>query len=643
MKSIQIAPFGSWKSPITSKLITTSSVGLNEIRIDGEDIYWSELRPTEGGRLVAVQQRADGTTLDRTPAPFNVRTRVHEYGGGSFVVSDGTLFFSNFDDQQIYRQTDENAPEQLTNEEGMRYANGVIDSRRNRIICIREDHSDAEREAVNTIASVELETGASEILVKGNDFYASPCLSHDGSKLAWITWHHPNMPWESSELWIAELDEDGKIASQIMVAGGTKESVFQPVWSSSGDLYFVSDRTGWWNLYRLTEDGNCETLHETEAEFGYPQWVFGLSTYALAGEGRLICTFTKDGAWNLALLDTKTLDFEHIELPYTEISDIDANSEFAVFRAGAADQPSVFVKLNLETRELTVLRHAAEMTVDPSYISAPQPVEFPTTNGLAAHALYYPPQNPDFQAPADERPPLIVKSHGGPTSSATSALNMRVQYWTSRGFAVLDVNYGGSTGYGRAYRERLNGTWGIVDVDDCTNGALFLVDKNLADGKRLSITGGSAGGYTTLAALTFRDVFSAGSSHYGVSDLEALAVDTHKFESRYLDGLIGPYPERKDLYQQRSPINHTEQLSCPLIVFQGLEDKVVPPNQAERIVDAVRKKGLPVAYVPFEGEQHGFRKAENIQRSLDAELDFYSRIFGFELPEPIEPVEIENL
>ncbi|HEX8686972.1 MAG TPA: S9 family peptidase, partial [Pyrinomonadaceae bacterium] len=481
------------------------------------------------------------------------------------------------------------------------------------------------------------------VLVEGNDFYAAPRLSPDGSRLAWQTWNHPNMPWDGCELWVAELDEGGAVAGSRRVAGGEEESVFQPQWSPAGTLYFVSDRGGWWNIYRLGEDGAAEAVYEAEAEFGLPQWVFAMSTYAFASEERIVCAYATGGEWNLGALDTRTKRLERFDLPYNDISYVRADENRAVFRAGSPTLRTSVVELDLKTRETRVLRRASEVTIDEAYVSTPRAVEFPTESGRTAHAFYYPPRNPDFAAPEGERPPLLVKCHGGPTSAASSTLRLETQYWTSRGIAVLDVNYGGSTGYGREYRQRLNGEWGVVDVDDCVNGAKYLIEQGEVDPARCVITGGSAGGYTTLNALTFRDTFRAGASHFGIGDLTVFVGDTHKFESRYLERLIGPYPERADLYRERSSINFTDRLSCPVIFFQGLEDKIVPPNQAELMVEALRKKRLPVAYVAFEGEQHGFRKAENIKRALEGEFYFYSRVFGFQPADEVEPVEIENL
>ena len=643
MAKLQVAPYGSWKSPITSDLIASGIIRLGQIALDGDDVYWVEMRPAEGGRYVIVRRVPDGRTTDITPPPFNARTLVHEYGGGAFAVAESTVYFSNFADQRLYCQDPGAQPRPITPEAKLRYADVVVDRRRGRMICVCEDHTDPTREAENTIVSLDLEGGdGGRVLVSGNDFYSSPRLSPDGTRLAWLTWNHPNMPWDGTELWVGELRADGSLGRAERVAGGPRESIFQPEWSLDGVLHFVSDRTGWWNLYRW-RDGRAEPLTEMEAEFGRPQWVFGMSTYAFASADHIICAYTQGGIWHLASLDTATRTLKPIEIPYTEIAYVRARPERAVFLAGSPTEPASVVQLDLATGRIEVLRRSTEVKIDRGYLSSPQAIEFPTEGGLTAYAFFYPPQNRDYVAPPGERPPLLVMSHGGPTSAASTTLNLGIQYWTSRGIAVLDVNYGGSTGYGRAYRERLEGRWGIVDVDDCVNGARYLVERGLVDGDRLAIRGGSAGGYTTLCALTFRDVFKAGASYYGVSDLEALTKETHKFESRYLDRLVGPYPERRDLYQERSPIHFAHRLSCPAIFFQGLEDRVVPPNQAESMVEALRAKGLPVAYVTFEGEQHGLRRAESIKRALDAELYFYSRIFGFEPADPVEPVPIENL
>jgi dipeptidyl aminopeptidase/acylaminoacyl peptidase len=643
MGEAEVAPYGSWKSPISSQLVAAEIVGLGEVVLDGDDIYWNEMRPAEEGRYVIVRRTPDGKKHDMTPRPFNARTRVHEYGGGAFTVVAGTIYFSNFTDQRIYCQEPGAPPHPITPKTALRYADFAIDRRRGRIICVREDHRVAGREATNTLVSLKLEGGdGGEVLVSGNNFYSSPRLSPDGSRLAWLTWNHPNMPWDGTELWVGAFEANGSIEHPQRVAGGIDESIFQPEWSPDGHLYFVSDRTGWWNLYRWSE-GQIEPLCEMKVDFGRPQWIFGMSTYAFESASRIICSYTAQGLFHLASFSIPTSKIEPIEVPYTGIFSLRASSGRAVFIAGSPTDPSSVVKLDLATRRIEVLRRSSKVEVDAGYLSIPKPIEFPTENGLTAHAFFYVPRNRDYVGPSGKRPPLLVKSHGGPTAAASTVLSWDIHYWTSRGIAVLDVNYGGSTGYGRAYRQRLNGQWGVVDVDDCVNGARYLIETGEVASDKLAIRGGSAGGYTTLCALTFSDIFKAGASYFGLSDLEAFVKETHKFESRYLDQLIGPYPEKRDLYRERSPIHFVDQISCPMIFFQGLEDKVVPPHQSELIVAALREKRLPVAYLAFEGEQHGFRRAANVKRSLEAELFFYSKIFGFELADSVEPVQIENI
>jgi dipeptidyl aminopeptidase/acylaminoacyl peptidase len=639
------APYGSWKSPVTSELIVSKNIGLGGAFAVGEDVFWIESRPSEKGRNVLVRRAPDGTASDVTPPGFNIRSTVHEYGGRCLVIQDGRVYFSNFADQRLYVQTlGKPAPEALplTPEIAWRYADPVVDPARERLICVREDHT-GPGEAVNCLVAVSLVDGAQQtILAQGYNFYSTPRLSPDGNHLAWLSWNHPNMPWDGTELWLAKILEDGSLGAAQLVAGGLEESIFQPEWSPDGTLYFISDRSGWWNLYRWA-GGTSEALCPMEAEFGLPQWSFGTATYGFASSGKLICVYEKDGESHLASLDMASKQLEQIEIPYTDLFRPSVSGERVLVTAGSATQPFCIVRLDLATGTSEILRRSSDLEINTGYLSVPELLEFPTENGLTAYGYYYAPKNQDYAAPAGELPPLLVLSHGGPTGATGGSFSLGIQYWTSRGFAVMDVNYGGSTGYGRAYRQRLNGNWGVVDVDDCCNAALYLARQGKADPQRLAIRGGSAGGYTTLCALALRQVFKAGASHFGIGDLTTFVYDTHKFESRYLDRLVGPYPERKDLYYERSAINYVDQVSCPLILFQGLEDKVVPPSQSEAMYAAVKAKGLPVAYIAFEGEQHGFRKAENIRRALDAELYFYGKVFGFELAEPVEPVKIDNL
>jgi len=574
----KIAPFGAWKSPITPDLIVAETIMLREVTVDGADVYWLELRPKEGGRYVVVRRSPDGRTSDVTPPVFNARTTVHEYGGGSYLPANGVLYFSNFEDQRLYRQPAESEPQPFTPAADLRYADAVLDAKRGRLICVREDHRDGSREAVNTIVGVDAEQGGEgDVLVGGNDFYSNPRLTADGPRLAWLAWNHPNMPWDGTELWVAGVNDDGSLRNPRLVAGGPKESIFQPEWSPDGSLYFVSDRSGWWNLYRWNGE-EVQPLWETTSEFGLPQWVFGMRTYAVMANGGLVSSYEDEGESKLAVIEPNSGRRREIHTPYTDITGLRVHDNKAVFLGASPTEATAVVELDLETGANEVLRRSSNVEIEDGYISVAEEIEFPTEGDATAYAFYYPTTNKDYRAPDGERPPLLVISHGGPTSASSSEMNLSIQFWTSRGIAVVDVNYGGSTGHGREYRERLNGKWGIVDIDDCVNAARYLVGRGDVDGERLAIRGGSAGGYTTLASLAFREVFKAGASYFGVSDLEALAKDTHKFESRYLDGLIGPYPERRDLYVERSPIHHVEGFKAPMIVLQGLEDKDVPQD-----------------------------------------------------------------
>jgi dipeptidyl aminopeptidase/acylaminoacyl peptidase len=578
-----------------------------------------------------------------------------------YVVSGGEVYFSNFADQRIYKvgEAGQDPPQAVTPEGEWFYADAVVDGARRRLICVREDHTQAEREPVNALVSIPLDAApsAGDVLASGYDFYSTPRLSPDGSRLAWLCWRHPQMPWDGTELWVADVAASGTLANATHVAGGDAESIYQPGWAPDGALYFVSDRDGWWRLYRSEGSGVRAVLRDppSQTEFGRPQWIFGSATWAFAGPSRLVVSYTTRGRWHLAMIDTEAGTLVDVPTDFEPREWLTATPTHAIAVAGTATAADAVVCIRLDTGEAEMLQAASAQAADARFVSVPEAIEFPTGSGGTAHAFYYAPHSADeapadaeapadVEAPAGDRPPLIVISHGGPTTAASAAFDLRAQFWTSRGFAVVDVNYGGSSGFGRPYRQRLNGSWGIVDVEDCVNAARHLVRRGKADPDRLIIRGGSAGGYTTLAALAFHpDVFKAGASYYGVSDVEVLAQDTHKFESRYLDTLIGPYPAAADVYRARSPIHFVDQLSCALILFQGLEDRIVPPNQSQMMADAVRAKGLPVAYLTFEGEQHGFRKAETIVRCLEAELSFYGAVFGFTPADAIDDLSIDNL
>ena len=648
MSERTVAAYGTWSSPISAAMLVEGGVSLTHVWLEDGAAYWLEGRPSEGGRSVIVRAAPGSSPVDVTPEGFNARTKVHEYGGGAYVVHRGIVFSSNFTDQRLYRHDPGRPPTPITPDTGGRdrYADGRVTPDGSRLLCVRERHGDDG--VVNEIVTIPTDgSGDASIVVGGRDFFSTPRISPDGTKLAWLTWDLPYLPWDGSELWVADLDPSGAVSGERLVAGAAAaESIFQPEWGPDGVLHFVSDRTDWWNLYRAI-DGEVHAICPMEAEFGWPQWVFGASTYAFLDDGRIACIWTRNGAQHVSVIDARTGELLDLDLPYDAIDYpfIAAEGQTIAFVGGSAETPPQVVLLDLLARSVDVLRESDQFTVEAAFLSAPRAIEFPTDGGLTAHAFFYPPASKDFTGPAGERPPLIVMSHGGPTSAVSAEFDMAMRYWTSRGFAVVDVNYGGSTGYGRAYRERLNGNWGVVDTMDCINAARYLARQGEVDGERLLIRGGSAGGYTTLCALTFHDDFAAGASYYGISDLEPFAKPggTHKFESRYEHTLVGPYPEAAELYRARSPIHFVDMISCPMILLQGSEDEVVPPAQSEVMVDALKAKGLPYAYLLFEGEQHGFRKAENIVRSLEAELSFYAQILGFEPGDPIEPVTISNL
>jgi dipeptidyl aminopeptidase/acylaminoacyl peptidase len=636
------AAFGSWRSPLGAERLARGAVGLSQpwpARDGGA--YWVEGRPGEGGRSVLVRRDASGVRSDVTPPGFDVRTRVHEYGGGAWLPCGEAVVFSNFADQRLYRQHLGGKPAPITPEPSapasVRYADGRTTPDGELLVCVRESHLGAD--VVNELVVLPTD-GAAEprVVAGGRDFYCSPRISPDGTRLAWIEWDHPRMPWEGCELWLAALDRSGTLADRRRVAGGPHESIWQPEWSPAGELLFVSDRTGWWNLYR----GPARPVLPDAAEYGYPQWLFGGSTFAFLNDGSTLCVRCQRAVERLCrIVDGRLQD---LELPYTSFGFpcLRTDGERALFIAASPTAGPAVVQLDVATRRTKVLRESSDAPVDSAFVSQPRAIEFATDGGLTAHAFYYPPRNPDFEGPAGARPPLIVRSHGGPTSHTTPALQVGILYWTSRGLGVVDVNYGGSTGYGREYRQRLHEGWGTVDVRDCIAAARSLATQQV-DGRRLAIHGGSAGGFTTLCALVFHDDFAAGASYFGIADAETLARDTHKFESRYLDWLIGPYPEAAERYRRRSPIHFVERLRSPVILFQGLDDEVVPPSQAELMVAALRANRVPFAYLPFAGERHGFRRFETIVRCTEAELYFYGRIFGFQPADAVEPVDIENL
>lgn len=652
-----VLPYGSWPTPITSEVVVANAVRLAEVRTDGEDVIWSESRPAERGRTALVRWSEEGPE-ELLAADANARTAVHEYGGGAWWVHDGIVWYANWADQRIYRRDPETGHAQALTPSpevprGDRFADGVLSPDGESIVCVREHHPPGGRGVIDVrnevVRLAAHEPSTPEVLVTGPDFVSNPRLSRDGAKLCWLEWDHPNMPWDDVRLLVRELDSE----QQQLVAGGDGESLGEPQWQADGSLTFISDRNGWWNLYRWRPGGGgIEPLVELDAEIGVPQWVFGITRYAVLGDGRVVFAGTRDGLDGLAVrLGDGTL--AELELGFTDIENLAGFGDSSVVVvAGSAEAEASVVRVTLGEGEevagvetLRPARDLRELGVDPEYISLPEPVDFPSAGGRTAHALFYRPNNPMHEGPEDQLPPLLVHVHGGPTGAGRSALALDFQYLTTRGFAVIDVNYGGSTGYGRPYRELLKDSWGVVDVEDCIAAALTLAERGEVDPARLCISGGSAGGYTTLACLARADTpFAVGGDHFGVADLEAMAKETHKFESRYLDGLVGPYPQAREIYRQRSPIDHMEEFTRPLIVLQGLEDEVVPPNQATMIVDALRAKGVPVAYLPFEGEQHGFRQATNIRRALDAELSFFAQTFGFELPgeEGIEPVAIEQ-
>jgi dipeptidyl aminopeptidase/acylaminoacyl peptidase len=636
-----IAPYGAWVSPVSVELMTEAAIGLSGLRGDGEDLYWLEARPKENGRTVLCRRRANGEIEDLTPPPYHVASRVHEYGGGAYGVAAGVVVFSERSDGTVWLIEGGAAPRRIETPAECRYADFELDLPRRRALAVREDHrARPPADPKAAIVALPLDPGGIEmVLIEGPDFLSSPRLSPSGDRLAFIAWDHPNMPWDRTRLYVAEVTKAGTLGGARLVAGETRQAIVQPEWSESGMLHFCSDRTSWWNLYALRETA-FEALAPVEAEIGGPQWVFRQRFYALLSDGRIVAAMVSDGIRSAVMI----ADGKIVPLGLGQVQDCPCplGLGLAYIATPPSAPPAIALSPNADGGMPISIRAAAPAVVPEETVSLGSPIDFPTPRGTG-HAFWYPPKNREYEGPSGELPLLIVLSHGGPTSMTSNSFSLSIQWWTSRGFGVVDVNYGGSTGYGRAYRERLYGQWGVVDVGDCAAAAKFLVERGLVDGNRLIIRGGSAGGFTTLAALTSLNLFKAGASYYGVGDLRLLAKDTHKFESRYLNKLVGRLPEAEALYRERSPISHVDKLACPVIFFQGEDDKTVPPNQAETMVAAMKARGLPVAYYSFPGEGHGFRKAETLRRVLELELDFYGLVFGFIPPGLHERVVIANM
>ena len=640
-----VAPYGSWTSPFPIERLTEGAVFLSEVRGVGGVRWWLEGRPEEGGRQVLVRRDPDGTMTRLTPEGFNARSRVHEYGGAAALVSGDLVLVSDFSTGRLHRVVAPGELVPLTPGRAWRFADLEHDVANGRLYAVREDHEPdvvaANGEWVNDLVTIDLARGEVEVIASGADFYAAPRLSPDGRTLVWLEWRHPNMPWDGTELKLAAIGEGGAIGPATTIAGSPSDWISQPRWSPDGVLHFVAEPDGWMNLCRY-RGGAIEPIAPMPVEFASPDWIFGVAEYGFLPDGGLLAVGRSGGRDRLYRIEPDGSSTT-LSLPYTEIISISIDGDTAVLRAVSPFEPAVVVDLSLSSGEIVVLRRATPFLPDAADISVSRHVEFPSTGGRTAHANYYAPHSATFQAPDGELPPLIVTSHGGPTAAAFSGWATGTQLFTSRGYAVLDVDYGGSTGYGREYRKALNAEWGIVDVDDCVAGAEWLVSQGLADPARLAIRGGSASGFTTLAALAFRRTFSAGTTYFGIGDLRGFVKDTHKFESRYLEGLVGPWPETEQRYLDRSPALHAEQIVVPVLVEQGAEDRIVPPSEAERIVDALWERRVPHAYLLFPGEDHGFRSRDAIIRSFGAELSFYGQVFGFTPADEIEPLEINFL
>jgi dipeptidyl aminopeptidase/acylaminoacyl peptidase len=636
---VTVAPYGAWRSSLAARSVAAAALRLEDLQFDGADLHWVEGRAADAGRCVVVRRR-DGRLEDVLEAPYSARSAVHEYGGAALRVADGTVYFTDATDRRIHRVS-EGALSAVSEDLGdVRFADMAIDRARGRILTVVEDHrGDTVR---NLIGAVDLETGRLSTVVAGNDFYAYPRISPDGTRLAWITWNQPDMPWDGTELWLARLGDGGEVAEPARVAGGRDEAIFQPHWSPSGVLHFCSDRSGFWNLHRLEGDG-VRALVPMEADCGTPLWGLGLSTYDFCGGDRIALIAAHDGVWRMHLADERSgALLAALDLPFTAMRYLVAEGDRVATVAGGPRLPKSVVTVDTRSGAIDLLRPGSDLVPDEAQLAVAEPITFTGSGGAQAHAFFYPPVNGSEQPPAGTRPPLIVRAHGGPTSATDSALNPVVQYWTSRGFAYVDVNYAGSSGYGRAYRRRLNGNEGVVDVEDCIAAGRHLAEQGRVDEARMLITGGSAGGYIVLCAMTFHDLFVAGADHYGIADWEPMLSETHKFEARYFDSMIGPYPERRDLFRERSPIHFIDRVRRPIIIFQGLEDRIVPPNQSSMMFEALRDRGIPCAYIAFEGEQHGFRREDTIVRTLEAELGFYCAVLHLEPADALPHVEIAN-
>ena len=675
------AAYGAWPSPCSARDTVTAGTVRTPVAVDSRSVWWLEARPSDAGRLTLVRGEAGAEPLDVSPAGANVRTLFHEYGGGAVGVGErdgeALALYVDFADQRVHRVDVGSGervgePRPITPDTGgrVRWSCFRIDAARGVVFCLREDQRDPTVEPVTSLVRIDLdgpnddlgvelvagrrrrlEAGAGSDPGSGPDFVLDPVLSPDGRRIAWVQWEHPNMSWDGTWLWVASVDESGDLHDAHAVAGGASESVEQPRWLSDDRLVLLSDRAGWSNLYALDASGadaDVAALAPDERDFGQPRWTPDQSSYDVLPDGRLLTTRFTDGLCSVCVLDPATGEVTELPTGVTGVFDLRAVGEHhATCRATFTDRPADVVLIDLRDATTRSLAEDAEGP-DPAWVSSPEAVSWESSrdlggDGATAHGFLYPPTNPEVVAPEGDLPPLIVTLHGGPTAAAPAAYTRTRTFWTSRGFAVLDVNYAGSTGYGRGYRERLRGLWGVAEVADVASGARHLADQGRVDPAKVAITGGSAGGYTTLAALTFTDVFAAGASHFGVSDLAALARDTHKLESRYLEGLVAPWPDGEDVYTARSPIHHVDRLDTPLILLQGTEDKVVPPNQAELMFEAVRAKGLPVALVVFDGEGHGFRDPANQARALESELSFYGQVFGFVPAGDVPVVEVENL